>query len=452
MKMKIFKITILSAAFISLVSCINGDDYDAPDLNGTCAELTVTKQVVDFTSTSTATYTHHTGNDVIEAYVTSSDEGGNFYKSISMVSLDGTQGFSMPIDNYNLYTKYEPGRKVYVNMKDRYFVKEHSGTVIGNLYNNNTPNNPADDKVGRISGVEYQSIITRSCSKINENTIVKNLTIAQAKNNQYLNMLIEIDAVQFTDASNGKKFYDSALNSFGGATNHNITDLEGNTLIVRVSEYANFASALTPNKNGKIRGVLTKYNNDFQFMVRTINDVKFNNPRIVAFFSEDFQTATNNTNLDIPGWRNFAEEGVFLWRERTFQGNGYAELSAFNSGSASNKVWLITPAINMNAYSNEIMVFKIAQHHLDVNSPDNSLQVLISTNFNGTNVLAATWTPINTNIPTMSTPWYQFLGSSVNLSNYTGNIHVAFKFIGSGTNTTLDGAFQVDDVKVYGGQ
>jgi len=30
--------------------------------------------------------------DYIEAYVTSSDEGGNFYKSISMMSLDGLKG------------------------------------------------------------------------------------------------------------------------------------------------------------------------------------------------------------------------------------------------------------------------------------------------------------------------------------------------------------------------
>ena len=29
------------------------------------------------------------------AFVTSSDEGGNFYKSISMMSLDGLKGFSM---------------------------------------------------------------------------------------------------------------------------------------------------------------------------------------------------------------------------------------------------------------------------------------------------------------------------------------------------------------------
>jgi hypothetical protein len=35
------------------------------------------------------------------------------------------------------------------------------------------------------------------------------------------------------------------------------------------------------------------------------------------------------------------------------------------------------------------------------------------------------------------------------LSKYTGKINIAFKYTGSG-KTLLDGAFQVDDVQVFG--
>jgi hypothetical protein len=35
------------------------------------------------------------------------------------------------------------------------------------------------------------------------------------------------------------------------------------------------------------------------------------------------------------------------------------------------------------------------------------------------------------------------------LSKYTGKINIAFKYTGSG-NAALDGAFQVDDVQVFG--
>jgi hypothetical protein len=171
------------------------------------------------------------------------------------------------------------------------------------------------------------------------------------------------------------------------------------------------------------------------------------------FFKEDFQTVTNNTNLDLVGWTNFAEAGSWLWREKTFTSsgvtNGYAEFSAFGSGAAVNKVWLVSPAINMDEHSNEKLTFKVAQHHLDVDSPNNSLQVLISTDYDGTNVTAATWTPLQANIPVKSDSWYAFKISTIDLSAYTGNVHIAFKFTGSGTDLTLDGAYQVDDFFIY---
>lgn len=172
-------------------------------------------------------------------------------------------------------------------------------------------------------------------------------------------------------------------------------------------------------------------------------------PVRIPFFQEDFETATNNTNLDLTDWTNFAEEGTWLWREKTFGGNGYAEFSAFGSGSASNLVWLVSPAINLNGYSSPILKFSVAQHHLDVDSPDNSLEVLISTDYDGTNVLAATWTTVNANIPNSTISWYQFVKSTVALPSTNGNIHIAFKFKGSGTNTALDGAFQVDNILLY---
>ena len=181
-----------------------------------------------------------------------------------------------------------------------------------------------------------------------------------------------------------------------------------------------------------------------------VSDDDFDIPKLrVPFFEENFETATNNTNLDLTDWTNFAEDGTWLWREKTFGGNGYAEFSAFGSGSTSNLVWLVSPAINLNGYSSPILKFSVAQHHLDVDSPDNSLEVLISTDYDGTNVLAATWAAVDANIPNSTISWYQFVKSTVALPSTNGNIHIAFKFKGSGTNTALDGAFQVDNILLY---
>ncbi|MEY4834048.1 MAG: hypothetical protein RI980_163 [Bacteroidota bacterium] len=168
----------------------------------------------------------------------------------------------------------------------------------------------------------------------------------------------------------------------------------------------------------------------------------------VTISNEDFQTAVNSTDLDIASWTNFNETGAWKWREKTFSGNGYAEFSAFNSGS-TNIAWLISPEINLDVAQKKGVAFEVAQHHLDVDSPNNSLQVFISTNYDGTNVLAATWTPLQANIPTKSVAWYQFVASNIDLSAYNGKAHIAFKFKGSGTDTTLDGAFQVDNFLFY---
>jgi hypothetical protein len=163
--MKHLRILTLVIASFTVLSCVN-DSFKNPDFSGDCSTLTATKTVQEVVGSASASYVKYTNPDIIEAYVTSSDQGGNFYKSLSLVSVDGQQGFSIPIDDYNLYTKYEPGRKVFVDMKNRYIVEEFGAPIIGNLYNGGTPSDPSDDEVGRISPVEYQSIITRSCVKI----------------------------------------------------------------------------------------------------------------------------------------------------------------------------------------------------------------------------------------------------------------------------------------------
>ena len=175
--MKNIKFLLTAALATTLFSCVNTDNYGAPDLSGKCTDLPVTKQVAAVKAMATSTAQQYTNDDVIEAYVTSSDEGGNFYKSISMVSTDGVTGFTMPIDAYNLYTKYEPGRKVFIKLKDRY-IANNSQTAsfeIGNLYN--------ATQIGRVTGVEYEEVVKRGCDKVDENTLVNNISIAAAKNN-----------------------------------------------------------------------------------------------------------------------------------------------------------------------------------------------------------------------------------------------------------------------------
>ena len=166
-------------------------------------------------------------------------------------------------------------------------------------------------------------------------------------------------------------------------------------------------------------------------------------------FAEDFAAgAVDNTILDTPNWINFAETGTAKWKEQVYSGNAYAEFSSFQSANAVNVAWLVSPKINMDANEGETLVFRSSQSY--VISSANSLEVLISTNFDGTNVTAATWTPLAAKLPTTSSTYFEFIQSGeIDLSQYTGNITIAFKVKGSGTNSTLRGSYQIDDIRIF---
>jgi hypothetical protein len=354
-----------------------------------------------------------------------------------MVSVDGTKGFSMPIDAYNLYTKYEPGRKVYVKMKDRYFANNSQtySLEIGSLYNGT--------QVGRISGVEYESVIKRGCTKVDENTIVNQMTISAAKNNANLNKLIEFDAVQFADESLGKTYFDKSLNPSATwtATNHIIKDASGASIIVRVSEFASFSTKSVPSGNGKIRGVLTRYNGDYQFMIRTENDVQLSSPRIVPIFEETF--------ANFSAWTKYSVSGAQVWTVDLTYGNpgACAKMSGFASNVNNvNEDWLISPSINLSAITSATLTFDNV-----CKFAGNDIEVFISSNYSGSGApSAATWTPLSGNLDTNVSGSYIWKPSGpINISALTGNsnVRIAFKYT---STATASKTWEVDNVKVIG--
>lgn len=435
MKTTIIKSLFLSSLFLTAVSCVD-DSYNDPQSN--CETLAVTKQVTDITALAGSTLTKYTTNDVIEAYVTSSDEGGNFYKTVSFVSVDGNTGFSIPMDSYNLYTDFEPGRKVYVKLDTLvHYIKENSSTVIGYRYNNDTPDNPSDDKVGRIPLAYYRGVVKSSCEKKDENELVNHFTINETKNNNHINKLIEIDNVQFTDASINRTFFD--VDSGGGATNHEITDADGNRIIVRTSEFANFKSAKVPSGNGKIRGVLTKFGSTFQFMLRTIEDVKMNNPRVVPtyVFEEPFTT-------NFGSWIKQSVTGAQVWTLNATNGNPTqcADMNGFSGSAQLNEDWLISPSINLTGLTTAMLKFDTAK-----NFTGNALQVYVSTNYTGGLPSTATWTQLTATMASANGFVWTNSGN-VSLASYLGNanVRIAFKY----TSTASAAAqWRVDNVGVF---
>jgi hypothetical protein len=162
-------------------------------------------------------------------------------------------------------------------------------------------------------------------------------------------------------------------------------------------------------------------------------------------YLEDFEDVQDGTELNIPGFTNFAETGTILWTEEVFDGNGYTEFVANGINTEPAVTWLITPAIDLGI-ATRMLSFQSAQHHLA--QEGNMLEVYIATDYNGTDVTSATWMPLKATFPSIYTDWYKFIYSGeIDLSGYSGQVHIAFK--ATMADASSGAAYFVDNIKVY---
>lgn len=186
---------------------------------------------------------------------------------------------------------------------------------------------------------------------------------------------------------------------------------------------------------------LTSCSNEDDYVVAPFNPVLFGEN-----FPED--DIDFNQTFDFEGWTNFAETGSVLWIERDYQDDGYIQFRSYQSGEASNIGWAITPAVDLDEAENTpYLKFESAMAYVD--NADNKLEVFISSDFDGVDVLSATWEPLSATVADSNTEnWFEYIPSGdIDLSAYSGVVHIAFKV--TGNTTSLDGTFQVDNVYVF---
>ena len=178
-------------------------------------------------------------------------------------------------------------------------------------------------------------------------------------------------------------------------------------------------------------------------------DIKNPNLQTYSLFEDFKSNAEDGMDINLEGWKNFAESGSVKWKQGIYFDDKYAEFSGYQSPDISNIGWLISPPLNMDIVSNEHLAFDVAQAY--VSSSANSIELLVSTDFDGTNVTTATWESLPFTKPPLNfdTNFDFFSAGIIDLSSYTGNIYIAFKVKSSGTNFSLDGTYEVDNVRIF---
>ena len=438
---KIFASSILVC--LAMVACVQDDDFTVPSSVGSeendnlnALLQSINQNAVQLVSVEYVKGLYNGQVTLIESdiavkgYVSSSDATGNFYKEFYLQDApdNPTAGIGIYLNQVDSYNQFNIGREVYINLKGLY-VGENASEVI-------TIGGSADgSRVGIINASQVQSYIMRSA--ITE-TMVPLVVNASSVDDSHMGLLVTFEDMQFPLGLEGQSYVDP-YDDYD--TLHPLVScLNGGEFFVETSSFASFNQEPLPTDGrGSITGLISKsYGGDDRvMMLNSTDDVLFNDARCDPVFEESFNSATDNTNLNIANWINYAEAGTELWTEQVYGGNGYAEFSAYATGESSNIGWLISPGIDMDAQDGEVLNLQTEYAYPDTGHYP--LEVFVSTDFNGeeSGIATATWEPLTVVIahPDVTSDWFSWVDSgAVDLSSYTGTLYVAFKYTGSDTS------------------
>lgn len=252
---------------IVITACVD-HDFDKPpqpiaeigfDPNSSIAELK--------SKYASGKFTTITNDFLIHATVVADDKSGNFYKTI--VIQDSTGGIELKLNRTGIYTDFPVGMKIGLKCKGL-TIGDYNGLIqlgLGTYQNGNYTN---------LSGIEdvlIDSYVFKGPK--NQSIVAKKKTISTLTA-QDISTLIQLDNIEFARSDTGTTYADVVAKV---SVNHTLTDCNKNEILLRTSNFADFAGTLVPSNNGTITAILSKYQSDAQLYIRNLSDVQFvNNP------------------------------------------------------------------------------------------------------------------------------------------------------------------------------
>ena len=140
-------------------------------------------------------------------------------------------------------------------------------------------------------------------------------------------------------------------------------------------------------------------------------------------------------------WTAYNVTGDQVWDIDAYGNPGNcAKMSGYEGAAFDNEDWLISPALDLDNYANETFVFETAYNY---DGP--AMELLVSMDFESGDPTSANWTPISF---TASPGGWEWTGSGeIDLSSYTGTIHLAYKFTSTSSGSST---WEVDNILITG--
>lgn len=433
-------------ASLALFACER--DYDAPlltepEYTGPAANITISELRTQNAAATTDVPIIIAQSQILKATITSSDEAGNIYKNIYI--QDETGAIGVRVDQSNICTKYPVGQTIYIDLEGL-CVSVYGGEQQIAIYDESN-----NYKTAPIPWEIFQEKAIRDGWGAPENVkpiVLDDISTINTNPDNYKFKLVQFTGVTF---QNGGKGIFAPEDAYG---EENITDSHGNSIIVRTSNYASFASNKLPEGKGNITGILGRFNGTWQLTLRTANDVsdftgsneeeggneggETPSGETKTVFEETFATGQGDFTIEN---KTMASELSFVWKHDDYQNPGYMKASAYkNNTSYASDSWLISKEIDLTSSSSATLTFDHAINKGDVTYVKTNHIVSISKD-NGT-----TWTALNDFVYPAGTDWNFVSSGNINLSTYVGSkIRIAFQY------KSLDGVsdtWEVKNVKV----
>lgn len=291
--------------FALLLSCVKDRNFDAPardcttDLIANITYAEVKKIYQDQTLQIQQDL-------IIEGYVVSSDEAGNFFNVLHFQDspVNPSEGFEIEIDLRDSHLFYPVGSKIYIKLKGLYLGKSKDVFKIGGVFTSF-----GNVSVGRLPSTIVGKHIFTSCD---EKTDIAPVLISLPdipKNSS--NTLVRLENIEILEGELGKTF---ALER--EETERTLMGCNDNELVLLNSGFSDFQSELLPEGNGSITGVLLREKDQYRLAVRDLNDIDFSQERCANLVDEFTSTAMFISELADPD-NNLAARFVELYNSAT---------------------------------------------------------------------------------------------------------------------------------------
>jgi len=200
----------------------------------------------------------------IEGVITGNDIGGNLYKQVAL--QDETGAIIIAINQSGLCGYLPVGQTVLVDLNGLYIGNYGLQAEIGGLYT--TSSGTSMGQMSRMLWYDHFKLINPGeLSEVEP----QDFNISKVADVSYLSQnagkLMRLRDVSFADAD-GLTVY-----AEGSTTNQALTGISSSDLVVRTSNYADFAAQPLPTGTLTLTGIFTQYNGTWQILLRSADDV-----------------------------------------------------------------------------------------------------------------------------------------------------------------------------------